>query len=140
MLGKVDVDDPLNTQRYRPNKAYALTKLGIILFARELHRRYHERGLGTAALHPGWIRSNIGPASGSSFLKMVHQMPLIGRFGKEPDVGADQLVWLSTSIANDEWKSGEYYSGGRIAKANRNAYDDRLARALWDRTLEMVAT
>lgn len=46
------------------------------------------------------------------------------------DEGADQLVWLASSAPGIDWAAGEYYSKGRVAKANRA----ELARELWERT------
>jgi len=51
------------------------------------------------------------------------------------DKGADQLVWLASTMPGVDWTPSEYYSKGKIAKANRAAYDAILARELWDRTL-----
>src|SRR6202008_1851753 len=41
LLPRVTVHDLENTAQRRPSTAYALTKLAIILFTRELHRQYH---------------------------------------------------------------------------------------------------
>ena len=71
LLGKVTIDDLENTHRRRPSTAYALTKLGIILFTKELHRRYHAAGLSAVAFHPGYVDSNFGPASGSRLLAFM---------------------------------------------------------------------
>ncbi|MBO0864668.1 MAG: SDR family NAD(P)-dependent oxidoreductase, partial [Mycobacterium sp.] len=49
LIRRVNAADLENTYRYRPSKAYALTKLGIVLFTMELHRRYHGAGLAAAA-------------------------------------------------------------------------------------------
>jgi NAD(P)-dependent dehydrogenase (short-subunit alcohol dehydrogenase family) len=133
------VDELLNTAEVGSNKAYALTKLALVLFTRELHRRHHERGISAVAFHPGWVRSNIGPASGSRLLKLVHRTPF-GLLGKQPDEGAEQLVLFANETPGRTWHSGDYFSGGKPLKAARSAYDDDLARDLWDRTTTLVAT
>jgi NAD(P)-dependent dehydrogenase (short-subunit alcohol dehydrogenase family) len=139
LLPRVTVADLENTAQRRPGIAYLLTKLAIILFTRELHRRYHARGLSAATFHPGYVNSNFGDASGSRFLTfMKHRVPLTARFTATVDEGADQLAWLASSTPGVDWTSGEYYSKGKIAKANRAAYDPVLARELWDRTLAKV--
>lgn len=139
LLPKVTITDLENAGRCRPSIAYLLTKLAIILFTRELHRRYHASGLSAAAFHPGYVNSNFGEASGSWFLVfMKNRVPLTRRFTATSEEGADQLVWLASSTPGVDWTSGEYYSKGRIAKANRAAYDPDLARELWDRTLAKI--
>jgi NAD(P)-dependent dehydrogenase (short-subunit alcohol dehydrogenase family) len=64
LLPRVTLADLENTARRRPSIAYALTKLAIVLFTRELHRRYHAAGLSAASFHPGYVNSNFGEASG----------------------------------------------------------------------------
>jgi NAD(P)-dependent dehydrogenase (short-subunit alcohol dehydrogenase family) len=139
VLPRMTVADLENTARRRPSFAYALTKLAIVLFTRELHHRYHAGGLAAATFHPGYVNSNFGDASGSrTLLFMKNHVPITARFTVTADQGADQLVWLASSTPGVDWTSGEYYSKGKIAKANRAAYDPLLARELWDRTAAKV--
>lgn len=138
LLPRATITHLENTDRHRPFTAYALSKLAIVLFTRELHRRYHADGLSVAAFHPGYVNSNFGPASGSRFLAFMARYTPAERFTATSDEGADQLVWLASSTPGVDWKSGEYYSRHKIAKANRAAYDPDLARELWDRTLAKI--
>lgn len=140
LLRRATVTDLENTARRRPSTAYALTKLAIVLFTRELHRRYHDRGLSAATFHPGFVNSNFGEASGSRFLVfMKYHVPLMVRLTATADEAADQLVWLASSTPGVDWTSGEYYAKGKIGKAGRVAYDADLARELWDRTTAKIA-
>ena len=137
LLRNVTLTDFETTGRRRPSTAYALAKLANILFTRELHRRYHADGLSAAVVHPGFVNTNIGHSSGSRFLTTMQRTP-VSRLIKTPDQGADQLVWLASSTPGVDWSSGEYYSKGKVARANRAADDPVLARELWDRTLAKV--
>lgn len=137
LIRNFTIDDLESIHRRRPSQAYALTKLAIILFTRELHRRYHGDGLSTAAFHPGYVDTNFGSASGSRFLVFMRRTPA-RYFTVTAEQGADQLVWLASSAPGVDWQSGEYYSKHRIAKANRAAYDPELARELWDRTAAIL--
>lgn len=138
LLRRIGVGDLENTDRYRPQKAYALAKLAIVLFTIELHRRYHSAGLSTAAFDPGFVDTNFGAASASRLIAVLRRTP-VRRLAKTAERGADQLVWLASSLSGTEWKSGEYYSRHRIAKASPRAYDPVLARQLWDRSLTSLA-
>src|ERR1700757_384406 len=139
LLPKVTIRDLEDTAQRRPSTAYALTKLAIILFTKELHRRYHAVGLSAGTFHPGYVDSNFGEASGSRFLQfMKHHVPITAGFTVTADQGADQLVWLASSKPGVDWTPGEYYAKGNVAKANRAAYDPDLARELWDRTLAKI--
>lgn len=140
MLPRVTITTLENTAHRRPSVAYALTKLAIVLFTKELHRRYQGGGLSAATFHPGYVNSNFGDASGSRVLTfMKHHVPISARFTATPEQGAEQLVWLASSRPGVDWTSGEYYSRHKIAKANRAAYDPRLAGELWESTMANLA-
>ena len=140
LVPRASVTDLEDTARRRPTMAYAFTKLAIVLFTMELHRRYHGRGVSAATFHPGFINSNFGDASGMRFLYfMQHRVRLVNGFIATPEKAAEQLVWLATSRPGVDWTPGEYYVKSKIAKANRLAYDPVLAGELWDRTLAKVA-
>jgi NAD(P)-dependent dehydrogenase (short-subunit alcohol dehydrogenase family) len=140
LLPRVAVTDLETTAQRRPSIAYALTKLAIVSFTIELHRRYHASGVSAATFHPGYVNSNFGDASGSRFLSfMKYRVPLTARFTATVDQGADQLVWLASSTPGVDWTPGAYYSKHKIAKANRAAYDPKLGRELWDRTLAKLS-
>jgi NAD(P)-dependent dehydrogenase (short-subunit alcohol dehydrogenase family) len=140
LVFRATIDDLENTARRRPSTAYALSKLAIVLFTRELHRRHHAGGLSVAAVHPGYVKSNFGPASGSRLLAFSAKYSPTKFLTPTSDAGADQLVWLASSTPGTDWRSGEYYSRHKIVKANRLAYDPRLAGELWDRTLAKIAS
>ena len=137
LLRRVSITDFETTARRRTSGAYAVAKLANILFTRELHRRYHADGLSAVVVHPGFVNTNIGHSSGSRFLTTMQRTPVV-RMIKTADHGADQLVWLATSTPGVDWTAGEYYAKGKLAKANRAAYDPVLARELWVRTLAKV--
>jgi NAD(P)-dependent dehydrogenase (short-subunit alcohol dehydrogenase family) len=135
LVFRATVDDLENTAKRRPSTAYALTKLAIVLFTRELHRRHHAGGLSVATVHPGYVSSNFGHASGSRLLVFVQRHTPSELYTSTTDEGADQLVWLASSAPGVDWTPGEYYSKRKIAKASRLANNPRLAAELWDRTL-----
>jgi NAD(P)-dependent dehydrogenase (short-subunit alcohol dehydrogenase family) len=139
MVFRASVADLENTARRRASTAYALSKLAIVLFTQELHRRYHSDGLAAATVHPGYVNSNFGPASGSRFLAFMAKYTPTERFTATSDDGAEQLIWLASGAPGTDWTPGEYYSRHRIAKANRLAKNSRLADELWESTLARIA-
>ncbi|HEX3679289.1 MAG TPA: SDR family oxidoreductase [Galbitalea sp.] len=67
--GRLDWDDLQSEKSYRPGRAYGLTKLAMLIFARELDRRSVANGWGilAAAAHPGATITNLqvsGPMRG----------------------------------------------------------------------------
>ena len=134
LIFRATVDDLENTASRRPAAAYAFSKLAIMLFTKELHRRYRPDGLSVAAVHPGNVNSNIGVASGSRFLVFMQRYTPAVLFISTPDQGADQLVRLASSTPVVEWTPGAYYAKRKIAKTSRLAENPRLAAELWERT------
>ena len=137
-FGHLNLDDLGNERKYSPNKAYGDAKLANILFTRELHRRYSGRGIVTAAFHPGVVATSFSTGS-TSIMRLVYQTAL-KRMLISPDKGADTLAWLASTAAGVDWQSGEYYEKRRVQSANSQAADAGLATALWERSVDMVAT
>ena len=139
LIFRATVDDLQNTASRRPATAYALSKLAIVLFTRELHRRYHG-GLSVATVHPGYVDSNFGPATGSRLLAFMNEYTPIGRFTASSEQGAEQMIRPASGKPGVDWMSGEYYSRQKIAKTNRLVRNPRLACELWESTLARIAT
>lgn len=138
LILRATVADLQNTARRRPSTAYALSKLAIVLFTKELHRRYHSRGLNVATVHPGYVNSNFGDASGSRMLAFSKRYLPTERYTASSEEGAEQLIWLASSDPGVDWTPGEYYSRHRIARVNRLAKNPQLASDLWESTLAAI--
>lgn len=136
-FGKLDLFDLTAEHTYSTNRAYGTGKLANILFTSELHRRFGEQGITTAAFHPGVVRTNFAAESSSPFRHAYKT--LLNRFMLTPDQGADTLLWLVNGTAGKDWISGAYYYKRALAKANPQAYDAELARGLWEASEALVA-
>jgi NAD(P)-dependent dehydrogenase (short-subunit alcohol dehydrogenase family) len=137
-FGYVDINDLDAAGKYSTNKAYGTSKLENILFTTELHHRYNNAGISTAAFHPGGVATNFA-AESTSWFRFAYKT-IIKRFMLTPEQGADTLVWLATAKPGRDWMSGAYYAKRALAKANKQAYDAELARRLWDRSEVLVST
>ncbi|MGN7150444.1 SDR family NAD(P)-dependent oxidoreductase [Arthrobacter sp. SAFR-179] len=135
-FGKLDLFDLSAEHGYSTNRAYGTGKLANILFTSELHRRFHDQGITTAAFHPGVVRTNFAAESGSPWRHAY--TTLLNRFMLSPDQGADTLLWLTNGTPGTDWISGAYYYKRSLAKANPQAYDAELARGLWEKSEELV--
>ena len=133
-----DPDDLQNSRSYRPHRAYGNAKLENILFTRELQRRYGDQGLTAVAFHPGVVGTNFASDT-STFLRFAYHTPGLKRLLTiSPEKGADQLVWFATTGPEAGWQPGEYHEKRKVARTARAAYDDVLARRLWDDSLAML--
>jgi NAD(P)-dependent dehydrogenase (short-subunit alcohol dehydrogenase family) len=137
MAGPLDLDDLQLARGYSPSRAYGSSKLANILFTRELHRRYHDRGIAAVAFHPGAVATNFGADAGGA-IHAVYHTPLRRVVLAGADRGGAALAWLATGEPGTTWQPGGYYERNRLARTNRQADDTELARGLWDRCAAMV--
>lgn len=137
-LSRFDIDDLQNARSYAPHTAYGNGKLANILFTRELHRRYADRGLSSVAFHPGVVRTNFASDT-ASFLRFMYHTPVLKNlFTITPDKGADQLVWLSRSTPGRDWTPGVYYEKRKVTRSAPEAHDGDLACRLWEESEAML--
>jgi NAD(P)-dependent dehydrogenase (short-subunit alcohol dehydrogenase family) len=111
--------------------AYSRSKLCNILYTRELARRWAGTGVTANSLHPGFVATRFGDASGGVFSYVVRASKKV--FGLSPEKGAETLVFLASSpeIATI---SGGYFYRCELATPTRAAQDDATARRLWAET------
>ncbi|WP_090423314.1 SDR family NAD(P)-dependent oxidoreductase [Mycobacterium europaeum] len=135
----VSVDDLLCVNPVRPTVAYGRSKIALVMFTRELHRRYGGLGVSAASFHPGFVNSNFGPASGSRVLAVMQRAHTERLVGITPEAACDQLVWLASDDSQHFEPAGEYFVKRRVGRAHRIAYDKQCSRELWERTSALVS-
>ncbi|MEO9298969.1 SDR family NAD(P)-dependent oxidoreductase [Devosia alba] len=137
--GKLDIDDLDQDENYSPIRAYGTAKLANILFTRELHHRYHAKGVSAAAFHPGNVATRFGSGTTSKLMKFITSFPLTRATFVSPEKGAEQLVWLAEGKPGIDWISGTYYEKFKVARRNNpQALDADLAQKLWLRSAELL--
>ncbi|MBM2621549.1 SDR family NAD(P)-dependent oxidoreductase [Actinoplanes sp. LDG1-06] len=136
---RIDLDDLNMERRFESMRAYSASKLENILFTRELHRRYHDRGLNAVAIHPGNVASGFGAGTDNRLVRVIATNRLFRRYVlTTPEKGADQLVWLSEARPGVDWQPGGYYEKRKPARTSAQAADADLARGLWERSDAMA--
>jgi NAD(P)-dependent dehydrogenase (short-subunit alcohol dehydrogenase family) len=130
--GRLDLDDLACERSYAAMRVYGTSKLCNILFTRELARRAPE--LHANCFHPGVVRTGFGKNDGGMWSVLTR---LGGPFFRSPERGARSLVWLAMSAEGGRL-DGEYVVDERVKQPNAAARDDALARALWERSAELV--
>lgn len=137
LFANIDITDLESKKNYSPERAYGNSKLANILFTKELHHQYHDKGINAVAFHPGNVATSFSTGTTSS-MRFIYQTFLKHLVLISPEKGADTLIWLATSKPGTDWVSGEYYDKRKIEKANPQAYDSDLAKKLWEISKEMV--
>jgi NAD(P)-dependent dehydrogenase (short-subunit alcohol dehydrogenase family) len=139
MTGKIEMDDLEHDRDFNANVAYGTVKLENILFTKELHRRYHDRGISSAAFHPGVVATGFA-AESHSWLRHMYTNPIGRLFMTSPEKGADQMVWLAEGRPGQDWESGTYYEKRKPASRNNpQALDVGLAEWLWERSEALLS-
>ncbi len=133
--GTLDWDDLGFERGYHVLKAYARSKLGNVLFTRELAKRLRGTGVTVNALHPGSVASNIwsgAPRWTQPILAIAKRLFMIS-----PEEGAGRITYLAASpdVAGD---SGLYFENDRPTPPSPLARDDTLATRLWDVSARLV--
>jgi NAD(P)-dependent dehydrogenase (short-subunit alcohol dehydrogenase family) len=107
----LDLDDFQSERSYAPMRAYGRSKLAMLVFALELHRRTERDGwnLRSVAAHPGWARTGIipnGMGGGSPGLKAWLAEAIFGLVAQSAQDGALPLLFAATA---PQAKGGAYY-------------------------------
>ena len=135
--GDLDVDDlEAQGKPYIGLQQYARTKLMNLLFARELARRLTGSGVTVNAVHPGTVRTGFG-LDGDTNLVFALAIRIARPFFKSPETGAQTSIYLAASPQVDG-DTGGYYSSCRRRRTSARGRDAELARALWDRSNELI--
>ena len=128
-LGNLQLD-----RGFSSAKAYANSKLALMLFTFELRRRYPD--IDSFAIHPGVIRTSFGTGPESGF-SMSLMMKLLGPMLKKPEQGAHSSVLLATA-APEELTSSWYWSEGRPAEPHEMANNPDISGELWELTEALI--
>jgi NAD(P)-dependent dehydrogenase (short-subunit alcohol dehydrogenase family) len=123
----LDFDDLQAVKSYSAIRAYGRSKLCNILFTRELARRWSGTGITANCLHPGFVATRFGDASGG-FLSTAVSIAKI--FAISPEKGAETIVYLASS-PEVSGISGKYFYKCRPATPTAGGRDDAAANRLW---------
>ena len=132
--GGLDFENLQLDHGFSSSKAYANSKLALMLFTFELSQRYTD--IDSFAIHPGVIRTGFGTAPESG-MSMSLMMKLLGPMLKKPDHGARSSVLLATA-PREELTSSWYWSEGNPADPLPMASDPMASKKLWELSEELI--
>lgn len=145
-LGTLDPTNLQGERRYRPWIAYGRSKLALLVFARELHRRSATAGWGihSSAAHPGATVTNLHVTGATHGGRRVRLVALRNRLmyavpvWQQVPTGILPALYAATS---PQARSGGYYGpagfaelGGAptVARLPANLPDESGAARLWE--------
>ncbi|HQT83021.1 MAG TPA: SDR family oxidoreductase [Candidatus Paceibacterota bacterium] len=127
--GDIDFADLEGKNHFDKYKAYAQSKLALLLFTRKLARDLKGTGVTANALHPGVVGTEMtmrNVRGMNPVTAFVFKRTLIS-----PAQGAETSVYLATSPEVAE-VSGAYFDKKKAVPASPLADDKESAEKLWD--------
>ena len=128
--GKITLNDLNLEKRYHGFKAYAASKLAIVLFTLELATRLKDTGVTVNALHPGHVATaiwNMWP--GTWYQALLFK--IISRFAKSPEEAAQTSIFLASSDVV-RGVTGEYFDNKTTKQVSSLCNDLQLRKDLWE--------
>ncbi|KAI0733254.1 hypothetical protein C8Q72DRAFT_881274 [Fomitopsis betulina] len=135
LVGKIELDtirDGPTRRKMSSEAMYSQTKLANAIVAREIARRYADRGIVSIAVDPGSIETSIQ----QYYLEAGGLNALVARFMKwitarPSPFGALTPLWAALA-PEAEAANGKYaIPVGRIAQCRPEMYDNELGNRLW---------
>jgi NAD(P)-dependent dehydrogenase (short-subunit alcohol dehydrogenase family) len=142
-FGHLDLADPQwERRRYRAFGAYGQSKLANLLFTLELDRRLRSAGRRALAVHPGWVRSDLGLGQHGSVVARLSQG--VGSvFGQTPEDGSrSSLAAVVSDLPGGSYVGPDGLGANRgvptLLGRSREAADSGLATRLWALSEELT--
>jgi NAD(P)-dependent dehydrogenase (short-subunit alcohol dehydrogenase family) len=133
----LDPDDLDLRGDYEGFDAYARTKLMNVLFVYELADRLRGTGVTATTFHPGFIPSSGLYRDSAFYVRAAMRLFSVLPVGQTVEDGAEALAYLTCSEEVAD-VTGQYFDRTTPAEPSSAARDERLRRALWDESAELV--
>ena len=115
-------------------KAYGQSKLGNILFTKQLAKKLQKDGVTVNAIHPGGVNTSLGNQN-NSLLGRVLKI-ILKPFFRSPLKGANTIIYLAE--INGLSITGAYWVDGRVAKTSHYSKNEAEAEKLWRLSEKLV--
>ena len=115
-------------------KAYGQSKLGNILFTKQLAKKLQRDGVTVNAIHPGGVNTSLGNQN-NSLLGRVLKI-ILKPFFRSPLKGANTIIYLAEIDGLSI--TGAYWVDGRVAKTSHYSKNEAEAEKLWRLSEKLV--
>ena len=127
---KLDLDNLQGEHKYSYFGAYRASKLGNVLFTRELARRIAGSRVTAVAVSPGPARTNFGGGGPRGVMGMVTSVMKHTPIFKPAQEAAGGIVWAATTPELNGGNGGLYMRRKQL-KLKGAAVDESLAGEIW---------
>jgi len=132
--GHIDFEDLQMTRKYSGQKAYASSKLALVLFTYELARMLEGSGVTCNASNPGLAKTHLGYDAG---LLTSLSKRFVDIFGKSAEKSAETTIFIASSPELSK-VSGKYFEEKEEAESSEMSYNTSAAKKLWDISLRLT--
>ena len=115
-------------------KAYGQSKLGNILFTKQLAKKLQKDVVTVNAIHPGGVNTSLGNQN-NSLLGRVLKI-ILKPFFRSPLKGANTIIYLAEIDGLSI--TGAYWVDGRVAKTSHYSKNEAEAEKLWRLSEKLV--
>ena len=115
-------------------KAYGQSKLGNILFTKQLAKKLQKDSVTVNAIHPGGVNTSLGNQN-NSLLGRVLKI-ILKPFFRSPLKGANTIIYLAEIDGLSI--TGAYWVDGRVAKTSHYSKNEEEAEKLWRLSEKLV--
>ncbi|XP_043270397.1 uncharacterized protein [Venturia canescens] len=140
--GFVNFDDINFEESFTPAKAYSQSKLGAVLFTRELAKRLKEaevQGISVYCVNPGVVRTDAARHWHTTFSRAGEFLfdKITQPFIKSPELGAQTI--LHCALDQEAAKqTGLFYRECAVKTPSRNGRNSALAFVFWNSSSKLV--
>jgi NAD(P)-dependent dehydrogenase (short-subunit alcohol dehydrogenase family) len=127
---KLDLENLQGERKYSYFGAYRASKLGNVLFTRELARRIQGSGVTAVAVSPGPARTNFGGGGPGGVMGVMTSVMKHTPIFRPADEAAEGIVWAATTPELNGGNGGLYMRRKQL-KLKGAAVDESLAGVIW---------
>ena len=115
-------------------KAYGQSKLGNILFTKQLAKKLQKDGVTVNAIHPGGVNTSLGNQNNSLIGRVLKI--ILKPFFRSPLKGANTIIYLAEIDGLSI--TGAYWVDGKVAKTSHYSKNEAEAERLWKLSEKLV--
>lgn len=135
-MGRFDAENVGNNGKYNVIRAYANSKLYLLMFTEELAKRTRGK-ISVNAVHPGIVKTNMSTRLDGYPLLFRFISAVAMPFAITPEKASETAVSLATGDSV-KYLSGRYFAGLDVAKVRHKSDTPENRRLLWDYSMNAL--
>lgn len=128
----INFDDLMLEKKYSMFRAVGTTKIGLVIFSKELAKKLEGSGVTVNSLHPGLVKTTLLKNTGFFLRTLFKVIPQVS-----PEKGAATSIYLASS-PEVEHVSGKYFSDKKETATSSGANDEEKNKNLYEISLKLT--